>query len=115
MMTTARHQVHLAYTRQELEALFALANREDVEKRGRYDARGGAINVWSHHWANEATRHDSDTIGTFYVHWADENCIYQIECDEGFALGDLLVELGTLELKALGQVKHCTGGSETLP
>ncbi len=59
---------------------------------------------------NEATRHDSETIGTFYVHWAEENCIYQIECDEGFALDDLLLELAMLELKALGQVKHGRGG-----
>ena len=114
-MKTTSHQVNLQYTRQELEALFVLANREDVEGGGRYDARSGAINVWSHHWANEATRHDSDTIGTFYVHWADENCIYEMECDEGFALGDLLVELGVLELKAFGTVKHGRGGSETLP
>ena len=109
MMTTARHQVNLQYTRQELEALFVLANREDVEDGGRYDARSGAINVWSHHWANEATRHDSETIGTFYVNWAEER-IYKVECDEGFALGDLLVELGTLELKAFGTVKHGRGG-----
>ena len=48
-MNTTSHQVNFPYTRQELEALFVLANREDVEEGGRYDARGGAINVWSHH------------------------------------------------------------------
>jgi hypothetical protein len=31
----------------------------------------------------------------------DEN-----EIDEGFSLGDLLQELGRLELQALGRVKH---------
>ena len=66
-METTRHKVDLRYTQRELLALFDTAEREDVEKGGRYDKRGGAINVWSHHWANAATRHDSETIGTFYV------------------------------------------------
>lgn len=43
-MKTTRHQVNLSYTRQELDTLFTLANREDVEDGGRYDARSGAIN-----------------------------------------------------------------------
>ncbi len=105
-MQTTRHTVNLRYTRQELLALFDLAEREDVEKGGKYDKRGGAINIWSHSWINDATRHDSETIGTFYVHWLEDNCIYQIVCDEGFSLDDVLLELATLELKALGQVKH---------
>ncbi len=107
-MKTTRHQVNLRYARQELLALFDLAEREDVEKGGRYDKRGGAINVWSHHWAHEATRHDSETIGTFYVNWVEER-IYEVECDEGFSLDDLLSELAVLEAKALGQVKHGRG------
>src|SRR6266704_2157775 len=112
-METTRHKVDLRYTQRELLALFDTAEREDVEQGGRYDKRGGAITVWSHHWANAATRHDSETIGTFYVHWLDDNCIYQIECDEGFSLDDLLLELAVLEEKALGQVKHGSGGSES--
>ena len=109
-MRTTTHTVDLRYEKEELLALFDLASREDVETGGRYDRRGGAINVWSHAWINEATRHDSETIGTFYVHWADDNCIYQIECDEGFSLDDLLLELAVLEQKALGYVKHGRGG-----
>ncbi len=70
-MNTTRHKVNLRYTRQELLALFDTAEREDMEQGGRYDKRGGAINVWSHSWINNATRHDSETIGTFYVHWLD--------------------------------------------
>jgi hypothetical protein len=42
-----RHPVVFPYTRQELEALFRLAKEQDVEQGGRYDARSGAINIWS--------------------------------------------------------------------
>jgi hypothetical protein len=101
-----RHEVDLRYTRQELEALFAVARAEDVEEGGRYDARSGAINVWSHTWLSDATRHDSDTIGTLYVRWGDKNHLWLIVCDEGFSVDDLLQELGTLEQKALGRVKY---------
>ena len=100
----------MRYSRQELEAIFAVANTEDVESGGRYDARSGAINVWSHPWTNPAIEYDSDTIGTYYFTWGDENRLWLIETDEGFALDDLLRELATLEQKALGRVKH---GRET--
>jgi hypothetical protein len=103
---TTRHPVDFAYTRQELEALFRHAHEHDVEKGGRYDARSAAINVWSHHWLNETTHHDSETIGTFYFHWAPTPQLWEIETDEGFALEDLMAELGRLELHALGRVKH---------
>lgn len=105
-MDTTTHTVDLRYEKEELLALFELASKEDVDEGGRYDRRGGAINVWSHAWTNEATRHDSETIGTWYVHWSDENRIYQIECDAGFELADLLHELALLEEKALGYHKH---------
>jgi hypothetical protein len=104
-MLTTRHAVDFAYTRPELEALFRYARAHDVEQGGRYDARSAAINVWSHHWANDATREESETIGTFYVHW-DLPVLWEIETDEGFALEDLMQELGRLELGALGYVKH---------
>jgi hypothetical protein len=67
-MMTTRHPVDFAYTDQELQALFRLAHAHDVERGGRYDARSAAIIVWSHHWAHPATREESETIGTFYVH-----------------------------------------------
>lgn len=106
-MHTTTHKVDLPYEKEELLMLFDRASKEDVEEGGgRYDRRGGAINIWSHPWTNEAMRHDSETIGTLYVHWADENRIYMIECDEGFELVDLLHELAILEQKALGYVKH---------
>jgi hypothetical protein len=44
-------------------------------------------------------------IGTFYVHW-DPLAAYDIETNEGFSREDPLQELGRLELKALGRVKH---------
>jgi hypothetical protein len=53
-MLTTHHAVDFAVTRQELDALCRYAH--DVEQGGRYDARSAAINVWSHHWANDATR-----------------------------------------------------------
>jgi hypothetical protein len=105
-MLTTRHMVEFPYIRPELETLFRLANEEDVERGGRYDARSAAINVWSHHWLNPATREESEIIVTFYFHWAPAPMLYEIETDEGFSLEDLLQELGRLELKALGVVKH---------
>jgi hypothetical protein len=104
-MNSTMHPVEFPYTRPELEALFRYAHDHDVEKGGRYDARSAAINLWSHHWGNPATREESETIGTFYMHW-DPPALYEIETDEGFSLEDLMQELGRLELNALGYVKH---------
>ncbi len=104
-MQTTRHQVELDYTQDELRAFFEVANTEDVEQRGRYDARGGSINIWTHSWINAATREESETMGTFHVNWVAYT-IRVIECDEGFSLDDLLHELAILEQKALGSVKH---------
>ena len=61
--------------------------------------------MWSHHWLKDATHEASETIGTFDVH-GDPPVLWEIETDEGFSLGDLMVELGRLELQALGRVKH---------
>lgn len=99
------HAMNFPYTRPELDALFRYVHEHDVENGGRYDARSAAINVWSHHWQHPATRDESDTIGTFYVHW-EPPALWEIETDEGFALEDLMVALGRLELQALGDVKH---------
>jgi hypothetical protein len=49
--------------------MFRYAHAHDVEKGGRYDARSVAVNVWSHHWQHPATMEESETTGTFYVHW----------------------------------------------
>ena len=122
-MNTTEHEVDLRYTEAELHAIFALARAEDVEKGGRYDARASAINIWSHSWINDATRAESETIGTFYFHWADKNTLYLIECDEGFSCDDLLYELAILDEKALGYVtrtrgkRSCTliGGLQMIP
>lgn len=104
-MQSTRHTVNLRYERHELHALFDVANAEDVEKGGRYDARDGAIHVWSHHWTHPATRQESEMLGSLYVNWMDET-IWRIACDEGFSLDDLLHELAMLERKSLGYVKH---------
>jgi hypothetical protein len=105
-MLSTRHSVDFAYTRQELEALFRYAHEHDVDKGGHYDARSAAINVWSHHWANDATWEESEIIGTFHVQWSDAPALWEIETEEGFSLEDLMQELGQLELKAFGRVKH---------
>jgi|SRR5919108_2008054 hypothetical protein len=105
-MLTTRHAVAFAYTRPELEALFRYARHHDVEAGGRYDARSAAINVWSHHWATDATRAESDVIGTFYMRWGEPPTLWLIETEAGFSLEDLMAELGRLELQALGYVKH---------
>jgi hypothetical protein len=104
-MLTTRHPVDFAYTRPELDAPFRYANAHDVDKGGHYDARSAAINVWSHHWLHPATHAESETIGTFYLHW-EPPALWEIETDAGFGLEDLMAELGRLELQALGYVKH---------
>jgi hypothetical protein len=62
-------------------------------------------NLWSHHWLNDATREESETVGTFYMHW-EPPALYEIETDEGFSLEDLMQARGRLELQAFGYVKH---------
>jgi hypothetical protein len=44
-------------------------------------------------------------MGSIYVFRADQNRIWQIEINGG-SIEDLLVELGTLEEKALGNKVH---------
>lgn len=105
-MKTTSHVVDLAYTEPELQALFAAARREDVEEGGRYDAASAAIHVWSHGWQRQSTRGESTLIGTFYAAWADRHAIWQIDCEEGFALEDMLHELAGLEERAFGHTKH---------
>jgi hypothetical protein len=104
-MLTTRHAVDFAYTRQELESLFRYAHEYDVDKGGHYDARSAAINMWSHHWAHDVTREESDIRGRFYLSW-EPTTLWEIEVDEGFGLEDLPRALGRLELQALGRVKH---------
>ena len=104
-MNSTYHSVDFRYTHQELLDLFSLANKEDVDNGGRYDARSGAINVWSHHWTHPATHYDSEIMGTYYFNCVSHR-LWQIETDEGFSLDDLLRELYTLEVKALGKGRY---------
>lgn len=106
MLPAIEHCVDFPYTRQEQEALFQVARAEDVEQGGRYDARSAAINVYTHPWTTDTLRAESTCMGTFYVRWDDTPGLWAIETDEGFSLEDLCRELGTLELKALGRLKH---------
>jgi hypothetical protein len=49
---------------------------------------------------------DSEVIGTLDVRWGDPPTLWQIECEEGSSLEDLMPALGRLELYALGRVVH---------
>ena len=105
-MNTTRHRVDLRYRSDDLRALFAAARRDDVEVGGRYDVRSASIQVWTHHWRHEATRAESDRMGTFYFRWADHHTLWEIECDDAFSPDDLRSELGVLEHQALGRTIH---------
>lgn len=115
-----RHPVDFPYTRQELDALFNRALKEDVTHGGQYDARSDvttdewhAIKVWSRPW-HEGMGHgawydpepESVTIGTCYFHWTPTPMLWKIEPGEGYTIEDIMQELGRLELQALGYVKH---------
>lgn len=109
-MLTSTYPVELGYHRDDLLALFATASQADVEDGGRYDARGAAINIWTHGWHHKGTREESETMGTLYFRWGDDTCyLYEIECDDGFEKEDLLRELGSLEEQALGRRVHGSG------
>jgi hypothetical protein len=99
-------EVEYRYTREDLKAIFDLVYEEDIERGGRYDARSGAINVYTHPWDTEMMRLESTLMGSFYAAWGQGNLIWQIETEEGFSLDDLLEELGTLEEKACGRKIH---------
>jgi hypothetical protein len=59
-----------------------------------------------HHGLNDATRQESETIGSFYVRWTDPPTLWHIDTDEGFPLDDLMTEIGRLDLQALDYVKY---------
>jgi hypothetical protein len=105
-MKTTAMEVDFRYARDQLQAMFDLARAQDVKKRGRYDARSGAINIYTHPWNTAAMQEESTLMGSIYAFWAEENRVWQIEIEGGFSFGDLLVELGTLEEKALGRKVH---------
>jgi len=94
------------YSRDQLDVLFALARAEDVKKGGRYDGRSGAINIYTHPWNTLTMQEESTLMGSIYVFWVEQNRIWRFEMEEGFSWEDLLVELGTLEQKALGSKVH---------
>ena len=49
-VSTQMHHVDLRYTKEELLLIFDQATKEDVDRGGHYDCRGGAIHIWSHPW-----------------------------------------------------------------
>jgi hypothetical protein len=104
--TPAAIEVDYPYTREDLHGIFDAAYAEDVARGGRYDARSGAINVYTHPWDNETMRIASPLMGRLSVVWGQGNRIWQIEVGEGFSFEDMLVELGTLEEKAIGMKVH---------
>jgi len=106
VMKTTAVEVDYRYSQDQLQALFDLARVEDVEKGGRYDARSGAINIYTHPWNTVTMQEESTLMGSIYAFWAKENRLWQVEIEEGFSFEDLLVELGMLEEKSLGRKVH---------
>jgi hypothetical protein len=106
VMKTTAVEVDYRYSQDYLQALFDLARAEDVEKGRQYDARSGAINIYTHHWNMVTMQEESTLMGSIYVFWAEQNRIWQVEIEEGFSIEDLLVELGRLEEKALSEKIH---------
>jgi hypothetical protein len=104
-MPLVKYRANFSYAREELFALFACAQAGDVERGGRYDARGGVLHIWSHPWRTQALRDESTLVGSLYFEWLTDR-LTQIEWDVGFDLADLLSELALLEEHALGEVKH---------
>ena len=102
---TTIHTVNLPYTCQDFTRLFALARAKDVDAGGRYDGRSAAILLWSHPWHRPELQYDSEVIGTWYFRW-DTYHLTCIACEAGCDLDVMLRELATLEMQALGQVKH---------
>lgn len=108
-LPTTRHLVDFPYTRDELHALFAVACWEDVEHGGCYDVWSMAMNLWTRPWPpewNVPLPDDSALRGTFHFAWGNPPGLWLVETDTGLTLEDLLQELGQLEFKALGRLKH---------
>jgi len=62
--------------------------------------------MWSHHGLHPATREASDIVGTCDVRWGEAPAPWDVETDAGMGLEDLMVELGRLEVNALGAITH---------
>ena len=103
---TSAVEVDYRYTREELQALFDVAHSEHVSRDGRYEARSGVLTIYTQPWEMEEMDAESPPMGSLMVVWGQGNRIWQIELQAGFALEDLLEELGTLEEKALGRKVH---------
>jgi hypothetical protein len=72
----------------------------------RHDRFIRSLQGHNHPWNTETMQEESTLIGSIYVFWAEQNRLWRIEIEEGFSLEDLLVELGTLEEKAIGRKVH---------
>jgi hypothetical protein len=108
-LPTTRHLVDFPYRRDELHALFAVACWEDVEHGGCYDVWSMAMNLWTRPWPTKwdvLPSDDSALRGTFHFAWGNPPGLWLVETDKGLTLEDLLQELGRIELKALGHLKH---------
>jgi hypothetical protein len=100
----SRHPVECPHTDQELQALFRVADPEDVEEGGRCEGSSASISLWSHHGLTDASRHASETIGRFDCRWATTPRLDEIETDEGCTLEALVQECGCQDVNACGAV-----------
>jgi hypothetical protein len=97
------------YTTPELDLLFRVAHAEDLDRGGRYEAHRAAFSLWTSPWPPKwraSCPEASMPMGTWYFHWGEHSGLRQIEFDAGYTLPEHLRELGQLELRALGHLKH---------
>ena len=116
-MSSAMHSVNFLYTEDEIIDLFLYAHEHALWEGGRYDANVHMISPYSIPWRETASEDESEPLGTFYFsgityfyQWLGDSTpeLSDIETEAGISLEDLMIELGQLELTALGYVKHGT-------
>jgi hypothetical protein len=102
VMKTTAVEVDYRYLPNQVHSLFDRVRTEDVKKGGRYDARSGAINIYTHPWNSRTMQKECTLMRTISVFWAERNRLWRIEIEEGFSLEDLLVEEERLRRRRLG-------------
>jgi hypothetical protein len=76
LLKTRPVKVDYRYTREELQAISDLARAEDLEKRGRYDAMSGTLNIYRHPWNSPTMQEEITLVGPSYASSAEENRIF---------------------------------------
>lgn len=69
------------YTQDQLSAMYHKSAELDVDQGGHYDARIGAINVWSVPWTTIDAKRSSRLLGTMYARPADSGGYRRVEIE----------------------------------